>query len=261
MGRGTTARRGRAFGEFGRRGIFLSRVSSSSSTPRNGEDSSSNSSDTGSPPSLLDVRELPDRLIQFVSGNGALPGPPHKRRKLAENSSAGGEPELEHIVVKQSVWDIKCAGSQLYQLETPIERNDIRPYVHWNSHLGPEYMEIMDDTRSSVFHARLPPRDQYFEDIYLALLVDQESTKRAKSNGKLWTEFGISLLRKDGFDFIRIMFTVKWNTTISPYHVPQASSKSQALSKVLNRYFPDGKHDQVLNFLFPFPPMTFNHKA
>jgi len=251
MGRGTTARRGRAPGEFGRRGIFLSHASLSSSTPPNGENSLSSSSDTGSPPSLVDVRELPSRLIQFVSGNGALPEPPRKRRKLAENSSTEGEPELEHIVVKQSVWDIKCAGSQLYQLETPIERKDIRLYVHWNSHLAPEDIQIMDDTKSSVFHARLPPLDQHFEDIYLALLVDQESTKRAKSNGKLWTEFGISLLRKDGFDFIRIMFTVKWNTTISPYHVPQASSKSQALSKVLNKYFPDGKHDQSSKLSFP----------
>jgi E3 ubiquitin-protein ligase SHPRH len=181
-----------------------------------------------------------------------LPEPPRKRRKLAENSSAGGEPELEHIVVKQSVWDIKCTGSQLYQLETPIERRDIRPYVHWNSHLGPEYIEIMDDTRSSLFHARLPPQDQHFEDIYLALLVDQESTKRTKSQGKLWTEFAISLLRKDGFDFIRITFTIKWNTTISPYHVPQASSKSQALSRVLNKYFSDGKQEQVLNLIIPF---------
>jgi E3 ubiquitin-protein ligase SHPRH len=252
MGRGTTARRGRAFGEFGRRGIFLPRVSSSSSTPQNGENSSSSSSDIGSSPSLLDVRELPDRLIQFVSENGALPEPPRKRRKLAENGSAGGEPEPEHIVVKQSVWDIKCAGSQLYQLEIPIERRDIRPYVHWNSRLGPEYIEIIDDTKSSVFHVRLPPRDQHFEDIYLALLVDQESTKRTKLQGKLWTEFGISLLLKDGFDFIRITFTIRWNTTISPYHVPQASNKSQALSKVLNRYFSDGKHDQVLNFTIPF---------
>jgi E3 ubiquitin-protein ligase SHPRH len=210
---------------------------------------------------ILALRSLYSTFANCPTVSFSLRQGTKQRRKLAENSSAGGEPELEHIVVKQSVWDIKCAGSQLSQLETPIERRDIRPYVHWNSHLGPEYIEIMDDTRSSVFQARLPLRDQHFEDICLALLVDQESTKRSKSNGKLWTEFGISLLRKDGFDFIRIMFTVKWNTTISPYHVPQASSKSQALSKVLNKYFPDGKHDQVLNFYSPFPPMTFNHRS
>jgi hypothetical protein len=29
----------------------------------------------------------------------------------------------------------------------------------------------------------------------------------------------------------------------------------------LDKYFPDGKHDQVPNFLSPFPPMTFSHKS
>jgi E3 ubiquitin-protein ligase SHPRH len=196
-----------------------------------------------------------------VLGIRALPERPRKRRKIAESSSAGKEPELDHIVVKQSVWDIKCARSRLYQLEAPIEKRDIRLYVHWNSSWGPECFEIIDDNNSCVFRARLPPREQHFEDVYLALQVDQESKKRTKSQGKLWTEFGISLLRKGGFDFIRIMFAVKWNTTISPYHLPQASSKSQALSKVLNKYFPDGKHDQVLNLYCPLLAKTPDLKS
>ncbi|KAH9210331.1 putative SNF2 family helicase/ATPase [Leptodontidium sp. 2 PMI_412] len=94
----------------------------------------------------------------------------------------------------------------------------------------------MDERKQCVFHVPLPPRGG-LEDVYLALFVDHDSTSKAP--GRLWTEFGLVLLEKEGHDMLQIAFTIKWNTTSSPYHVVQAPAKSEALRQVLARYFPD----------------------
>jgi E3 ubiquitin-protein ligase SHPRH len=203
--------------------------SSSIATPNN-EYISSTSSESGSEePSH---RELPDELIEFVSQEHNVSEPPRKRQKVERTSSLGKDPELEHIVVHQSRWEIQCMGSKLSELHTPIERSDIRPYIYWAQHWGPSYIEINDDTKQQVFHATIPPKET-LKDVHLALLVDQETRKWARLQGRLWTEFGISLYQKDGLDCIELVFTLKWNTTTSPYNVLPAASKTQALLKVM----------------------------
>jgi E3 ubiquitin-protein ligase SHPRH len=96
----------------------------------------------------------------------------------------------------------------------------------------------MDDTRRQVFHTAIPPNED-MEDLHLALLVDHESRKWAKLQGRLWTEFGLSLYQKNGLDCIELIFTIKWNTTTSPYNILQATVKTPALLKVMAKYFPD----------------------
>lgn len=198
------------------------------------------------------TRELSDELINFLSGIPSSPEPPRKKRKTtSEEPIAGGngasgnlsakQPELDYIVVKQSTWDIKCAGSKLSNFQAPLKRGNVRPYVHWTRGGRAEFVEIIDDARQCVFRTPLPQDSDGLEDVLLALEVDHDSKKWAKSQGKLWTEFAVELLRKDGADFLRILFTVKWSVTTSPYFIPQATTKVKVLPKILARYFP-GQH-------------------
>jgi E3 ubiquitin-protein ligase SHPRH len=192
------------------------------------------------------IRDLPDQLIDFVFGTPSTSQPPWKKRKTTsewtvagENDASAKKVELDHIIVKQSSWDIKCAGSKLSNFDTPIERNNVRPYVHWTRGRVPEYVEIINEAKQCVFHAPLPPNSHGFEDVLLALEVNLDSKRWARSQGKLWTEFGLELSQKDGFDFLRIVFIVKWNVTISPLYITQATGKVKVLPKLLGTYFPD----------------------
>jgi E3 ubiquitin-protein ligase SHPRH len=177
-------------------------------------------------------RELTDYLIEFVSQQGHRSEPPRKRQKVKVVSSSNKEPELEHIVVHQSRWEIPCTSSKLSELDTPVERSNIRIYVFWDRHSVPEYIEIFDEQKPRVLQAKIPPKE-CMEDVHLALLVDQESKGWARLQGRLWTEFAISLYQKNGLDCIGLDFTIKWNTTTSPYNVLNASSKTPALLKVM----------------------------
>ncbi|KAH7409072.1 putative SNF2 family helicase/ATPase [Cadophora sp. MPI-SDFR-AT-0126] len=182
----------------------------------------------------LPAREVPDALLEFMLGTTSEAEPPKKKQKLA--SRGIDETAYEHVIVKKSIWEIEFASSKLSRFDTPLEKDTIRPFVSWIRHWGPEYIEIIDERKQCVFHAPLPPKDA-LEDVYLALLVNHESTSKAA--GKLWTEFGLILLEKDGRDVLQMIFTVKWNTTSSPYSVGQAFVKREALRQVLTRYFPD----------------------
>ncbi|KAK0109573.1 hypothetical protein ONS95_002259 [Cadophora gregata] len=213
--------------------IVGSSSSSSIATPHGGGNSSSTSG-THSPIDSLPARDLPDRLIEFMLGSTATSEPPKKRQKVVSRETE--EPLYEHVIVKKSTWEIEFAGSKLSQFDAPLEKDRIRPYVSWIRHWGPEYIEIVDERKQCVFHAPLPPQDG-LEDVYLALLVNHDSTSKAP--GKLWTDFGLVLLEKNGRDVLQITFTVKWNTTSSPYSLGQASVKTDAVRQVLARYFPD----------------------
>jgi E3 ubiquitin-protein ligase SHPRH len=114
-----------------------------------------------------------------------------------------------------------------------MERSDIGPFVYWTQPWGSAaYLDIVDETRQQVFHGIIPPLEVR-EDIHLALLVHQDSKKWARLQGRLWTEFGISLDQKNGLDCIEMIFTIKWNTTTSPYNILQATTKTPALLKIM----------------------------
>jgi E3 ubiquitin-protein ligase SHPRH len=114
-----------------------------------------------------------------------------------------------------------------------MERSDIGPYVYSTQPWGSAaYLYIVGETRQQVFHGKMPLTEG-MEDVHLALLVHQESRKWARLQGRLWTEFGISLYQKNGLDCIELIFTIKWNTTTSPHNVLQATTKTLALLKVM----------------------------
>jgi E3 ubiquitin-protein ligase SHPRH len=250
MGRATATSRGRGplpSANYDLPGQYSS--SSNLNAPLNERDSSPASTGTVSE-RRNSLPELRDELIEFISQQETVSEPPRKRQKMMlERNMAGGvqqdftgkEPELKHIIVKRSTWDIKLAGSKLSSFETPIIRNNIRLYVSWTRNCGPQYIEVWDNTSRHLFHAPLPEDKSGFEDVLLALEVDHESNKWAKDQGRLWTEFGVGLLRKNGSDFLKILFTIKWNITASPYDIAQFTGKTKALSKVLTRYLPDTK--------------------
>ena len=233
-----TARRGRGGGSprFGGGKRFEHSLGSSSSssitTPQEGQDSSSTGN--SSPVSSLPARDLPDELIEFMLGTTSVSEPPRKRQKVVSRENE--QPMDEYVVVKKSIWEIEFAGSKLSQFDAPLEKETIRPFVSWVRHWGPEFIEVLDERKQCVFHAPLPPKDS-LEDVYLALLVNHESSSKAQ--GKLWTDFGLMLLERNGRDVLQMIFTVKWNITPSPYGVVQASVKTEALRQVLARYFPD----------------------
>ncbi len=112
-----------------------------------------------------------------------------------------------------------------------MESSNIRTYVFWDGHL-PSHIKIFDENRLQVLQAKIPLKE-CMEDVHLALLVDQESKRWARLQGRLWTEFAISLYQKNGLDCIGLDFTIKWNTTTSPYNVLNATSKTSALLKVM----------------------------
>lgn len=162
--------------------------------------------------------------------------PPRKRQKT---EAASNGPELEHVTVKKSVWEIKFTGSKLSQLEAPMVKNNALPYVQpLNVNLSYPSLLIRNEKRQIVFESRLPP-DEELEDVHLALQVHDESGKWARLEGRLWTEIGLVLLHRDGIDLLQITFTIKWNVTSSPFNLMQAQTQTKALSMVLSRYFPD----------------------
>lgn len=178
--------------------------------------------------------ELDEGLIEFVSQQNHASEPSRKRQKIDTASSPPSkDPELEPIIVDQgSVW-IRCVGSKLSELDLPIERSDIGPYVHLTLSWGSTaHLDIIDETRQQVLHVMVP-LTKGTEDFHLALLVHQESRKWARLQGRLWTEFGIRLCQENGLDYIDLFFKIKWNTTTSPYNVMQATTKTPALLKVM----------------------------
>lgn len=201
------------------------------------------STDLFSAGNYSDVRELTDDLIDFVSGTPAAAQPARKKRRITSDLnpavSSSKEPLLDHIVVKQSSWIIECTGSKLSSFNTPLQKQDVRPFFHWNRSRVPEYVQIMNDAKQCVFHASLPQSSDEFGDVLLAIEVDHDSKKLGKTQGRLWTEFGLELLQNNGVDCLRITFTVKWNTTTSPWYITQATSKIKVLPKLLGKYFPD----------------------
>ncbi|CZT47500.1 related to S.pombe rad8 protein and Rdh54p [Rhynchosporium secalis] len=207
--------------------------SSSNSIPHTGQGSSSDS-ETASPTGSLPARDLTDALIDFMLGSPSTLEPPQKRQKIM--SGIVEESDYGHIVVKKSTWDINFASRKLSLLDTPLVKNNIRPFVHWIRNLRPEYIEIMDESKQCVFHAPLPPKDD-FEDLYLALSVSRSLTSKAQ--GRLWTEFGLALVEKERHDVLQITFEIKWNITLSPHHILQSTTKPKAISQVLARYYPD----------------------
>jgi E3 ubiquitin-protein ligase SHPRH len=160
--------------------------------------------------------------------------------RTPEREITGKELELVHIIVKQSVWEIKCAGSKLSRFETPLRRDNVPAWVRGNH--GLEFVDLIGDAKNRLFEARLPGNMEGLEDVLIAVTVLQELNKPkkwAKGEGRLWTDVGVVLQQKNGRDFIQLVFTVKWNITTSPYHVAPVNKKISVLSTLLNVYFPD----------------------
>jgi E3 ubiquitin-protein ligase SHPRH len=186
------------------------------------------------------LRELPDSLIDFATQEQTAIEPPQKKQKRTTIRPASDYPEVEYITVKLSKWDIKCSSSKLSQYQLPIERSHVRPYVHWvKGDKNPEYLEITDEMENCSFHARFPDRDPAFDDVRLALEVDQCSKKWEKGHGRVWTEFGLQLMQEGQSDLIRMTFAIKWSLTTHPQQVMPATFKIPVLSKILDRYFPN----------------------
>jgi E3 ubiquitin-protein ligase SHPRH len=193
---------------------------------------------------------LPDELIEYVSRTYE-PEPPRKRQKVAQESNFDKpdrvEPqdanwdspnELDYVVVKESTWEVKCGSSKLSEIETPLEKANINLHVPFRSN----YISIRDDEKADIFKAQLPRNKESLEDVRLALEIHQASHKShlwAKYQGKMWTEFGVILLQHDGIDHVKMVFTIKWNLTHLPQHIPAVSKKPPPIQKALEAYFPD----------------------
>jgi E3 ubiquitin-protein ligase SHPRH len=206
-----------------------------------------------SPPDASSVRNvsIPDTLIRFVTQSQTTCEPPRKRQKRmvdgngvvasgvpAERGSTGieHEPELDHIVVKQSKWEIKCTGSKLSGLETPLDRDHVKVAVTGSQQ--PESVSLIDDAKNRVFEAQLPHNTDQLEDVLIALAVHKESNKWAKGEGRLWTDIAVVLFHRNGNDVVQLIFTVRWNITTSPYRIAQVTKRIPTLAAVLSTYFP-----------------------
>lgn len=182
-----------------------------------------------------------------------LPERPLKRRKLNQDQKLDinernarredvsiEEPELDFIVVAKPVWDMHFTKPPSSSLGTSLGKNEFRTVVRWKKNGDPECIEYYKHMQSKYFFQVIIPEDpKEFEEILLALQVDRESKKWASGPGRLWTDFGLALVPKEGYTALRMSFTVKWNITISPDSIVQANRTTKALSNVLTRYYPD----------------------
>jgi E3 ubiquitin-protein ligase SHPRH len=196
-----------------------------------------------------DLNELPDDLIDFVYENSTPP--PHKKQKfnhaqtLADDDLSAflggdGEPNLSYVVVNKCVWDIECSSSKLSELKTPTTRRFVEPWIPFNRVTEKaESMWIQNETRRTIFHARLPENENLRKDVLIALNVFRYAKKWRKEEGKLCTEFAVQLIHKNGTDIVRLMLAIKWNTTNSPHSAISGPKRTKALNEVMNTYFPD----------------------
>ncbi|KAF4629349.1 hypothetical protein G7Y89_g8800 [Cudoniella acicularis] len=214
---------------------------------------SSSSSDGSSPESdSPEWNELSDDLIQFISKTATISEgePPRKKQKMTlerdkrgntmDNSSQ--EFTFDHVVVKQSTWDIHFSTCKLSDSNGLIERDNIQPILHWPRDQPLESIEILDEAQKSIFRRPLPDDVPDYEDITIALQIDNMKSIRIKwatDQGKLWTELKLVLLQEGGKDVLRIVFTVKWKFTTSPEYIFQANNKIPVLPLLLEKYFPD----------------------
>jgi E3 ubiquitin-protein ligase SHPRH len=184
--------------------------------------------------------EIPDILIEYVAQTEQICEPPRKRQKLMQEpnpstTSVPTEKPLDYIIVADSVWETKCAGSKLKGLESPMERTNIKLFAPKEAYAR-DFFEILDDKKRTIYRNGFPADDNDFK---LAVEVDQETSKWGRSGpGRSWTEFGVRLLRRGVDDYIQVFFTVKWNVTRSPYDVPRIITKPLAITSLL-KYFPD----------------------
>jgi E3 ubiquitin-protein ligase SHPRH len=193
---------------------------------------------------------LPGELIHFISQNETTCEPPRKRQKITTQQSSGEGQENIHIIVKQSTWDIKCAGPSRLNGRPCLVRDNINLRVGWRRGYGSrhhldnlDFVEILDDKKGPLFHAALPIDKTGLKNAIIAMRANAESEKWTKGGqskqGNLWSEFSVSLFEKDHSDYVQITFTVKWNITRSPYEVPRVANKTRSLKDVLDAYFPD----------------------
>ncbi|PQE34022.1 hypothetical protein CJF32_00002864 [Rutstroemia sp. NJR-2017a WRK4] len=215
------------------------------------------------------VRGIPDALIDFLSQDeNSRVEPPRKRRKTAtgkravehqDRNQAG--PQHQYIVVKESLLEIRCAGSKLSGFDLTLRKNNISYSSPWNRHASSysaHSLDIYDEAGNSLLSVPLsmnPPvinsqTDETIDnldDIFTSLAVNRDSVNSPYDQGRLWTEVDIVLLRKDESDYIQIFFTLKWNVTTSPEYVIQ-KKKTRELLKVLETYFPDPKYSKTDTF-------------
>jgi E3 ubiquitin-protein ligase SHPRH len=198
--------------------------------------------------------ELPNELVEYMRRSGSTSEPPHKRPKTKASGEGDGlrnVNEFDHVVVKQTTWKIKCSSAKLAGIEMPLEREHIAYSTSWD-HVGdenaflkfglsrtPKAVEFLDEKNQPIYHTSLSKFESDYDDIRLALNIDPVLHKKAKCQGALWTDVGLSLFHEDGFDIIQLRFAVKWNVTSSPAEISVKSNKTPSLLKVLSSYFPD----------------------
>ncbi|KAA8575231.1 hypothetical protein EYC84_004421 [Monilinia fructicola] len=197
------------------------------------------------------VKVIPDELIDFLTMNKNTPGePPQKRRKLMTRSrseASDGHVSDNYIVVKQSSMEIRCTDTKLTSNDTTLSKQKVRFECHWSQRSEknePSHITIQDDNGKPLLTVPLSLEFTLmsilnpFDDVLISLAVARDAQKHARqSSSKLWTEVGISLLKRDGSDYIQIDFTIKWEVTTHPELIQP--KKTDALLKVLSAYFPE----------------------
>lgn len=200
--------------------------------------------------SLWQPGHLTNTLFDYVSSPTTPSASPRKRRKVSTEDnktsriSVGASKferdneDLEHIVVAQTKWNRHFEGPVSSSSPTPLLKENIIPYITYLENETASIFRIINDNGDEVFAELLPSAEQA-PDLHLALLVHAESKKGARREGKLWTEFGLSLSHENNKPILQIVFTIKWNTVSSPYRIPQANTKTRALKEVIQRYYPN----------------------
>ena len=164
---------------------------------------------------------ISDKLIAFVSQTVLASEPHRKRQKMSlEMRMDEQDPEepntregaVDFIVVKEATWEIKCPGSKMADLV--VRRQNIKPHIACTgsarSHDGaiPRHVEIKDDDGELLNCLPLPEVKEGIaglHDVYTALYIHTNGGDWAKSQGRVYVEFGVSLFQREESDYIGML--------------------------------------------------------
>jgi E3 ubiquitin-protein ligase SHPRH len=195
---------------------------------------------------MLRPGPLPAALVTLLESfpvEGDWPnGPPAKRPRLSKEIE-----ECDSIEVKR----VEVVGRFLQlsgvQLKEPIIRHKVplRVVIELDPKTDERCLVTLHnqirESSSIISRHLISTKDAPLEDIAIANIVAGEALlpDNPRGQGRLWTDIDLELGNYDGADYIKICFTLRWNTTTSLEYIPSKRVQRRGLNAVLSTYFPE----------------------
>ena len=187
---------------------------------------------------------LSEAFIDFLSSQkvvSLMKSRPAKRQKLLAVVE-----ECEAIVVRRIKFVLKFPKCRPDNFEGPIELRRVPILVKVTESAEQRYhteiYDISDKFRKLILDVTLPADSEVpLQDIQIATLIAAESQhwQNPPGHGRLWVETGVRLGCDESFDYLEILFAIKWNTTPAMNSIPRRRVERPGLQTILDAYYPD----------------------